>query len=161
MKLMNTINFFKKHLVTIIIASLFGIIIIIIIGFYQGKNDAKKEKEKLSPPEEEINNYNSKLSPSKPKRETEKPKFTTTQVRFDQIKNYILSETDDKKTLLPNNLSEEEQTEINKIRTELMNGFEKTKQNWNPQIEEYREKCDDFHLKIKEIQDKFPSLKSQ
>ncbi|WP_227807242.1 hypothetical protein [Mulberry dwarf phytoplasma] len=79
---------------------------------------------------------------------------------FDKIKAYILSETDDK-SLLPNNLSQEEKSEINKKRNELINDFEETKQNWNPQIDEYQQKCDDFVREIKEIQDKFPSLKSQ
>ncbi|AYJ01199.1 hypothetical protein CWO85_01490 [Candidatus Phytoplasma ziziphi] len=78
---------------------------------------------------------------------------------FKKIKTYILSETDDK-SLLPNNLSQEEKIKIDEIRKSQEYDLGILKK-WNSKIEKEQQECDDFHLKIKEIQDKFPSLKSQ
>ncbi|QKX95050.1 hypothetical protein [Candidatus Phytoplasma asteris] len=60
--------------------------------------------------EEKIENDDSKMSSSRTKRETEKPKFTITEARFDQIKSYVFSENNNQNLLL-NDLSEKEKTE--------------------------------------------------
>ncbi|WP_373402599.1 hypothetical protein [Candidatus Phytoplasma solani] len=95
-----------------------------------------------------------------PQDQSTQPKFTITQANFDKVKEYIFSETDDK-TLLPNNLPQEEKFEIEKIRTKLINDLTKQKSRWNPKIEENQKICDEHNAKIQEIKSQYPSLKSQ
>ncbi|QKX95571.1 hypothetical protein [Candidatus Phytoplasma asteris] len=154
---MNTRNFFKKNLVTIIITSLIGIAII--ISFYQGRNNAKKEKEELFLPKEEIDNYDSKFNSSRPKRETEKPKFTITKARFDQIKYYVFLVNNDQ-TLLPNDLSEIEKTEIEKIREcrKQTLGFVKRHKD---KINEYQQECDNLKNQLQPLYPQIEELKKQ
>ncbi|WP_017192997.1 hypothetical protein [Italian clover phyllody phytoplasma] len=154
---MNTINFFKKHLVAIIIITF--LIGSVIIGFYQGRNEIKKEKEELFSPEEEIENDDSKFSSSRTKRETEKPKFAITESRFDQIKTYVFSETDDK-TLLPNDLSEQEKNEIKEIRKcrkQTLGFLEKDKD----EINEKNKECDNFKNQLQPLYPQIETLKNQ
>ncbi|QYC31201.1 hypothetical protein HGD80_01135 [Paulownia witches'-broom phytoplasma] len=150
-------NFFKKCLVTIAIISLLGLLLLICL--YQRTNDIKKERELGKSPS--LKHEFNQSTPSRPQRETEPPKlkFKTTQSHFNQVEAYVLSETDDK-SLLPNNLSQEEKIEIDKIRKswEQILGFIKKDQK---NIDEYQQKCDNYNHEIKEIKDKFPSLKTQ
>ncbi|WP_017193752.1 hypothetical protein, partial [Vaccinium witches'-broom phytoplasma] len=112
----------------------------------------KQEQKKISNYHEELDNEQKPNKPSRTKRETEKPKFTITETRFDQIKTYVFSETDDK-TLLPNDFSEIEKTEIEKIKNSCKSwlGFLKEEQNM---INEYQEKCDDYNKQISELDPK-------
>ncbi|WAN63497.1 hypothetical protein RS022_06630 [Candidatus Phytoplasma rubi] len=154
---MNTSNFFKKHLVNIIITSLIGIAIIIV--FYQGRNEIKKEKEELFSPKEEIENDDSKLSSSRPKRETEKPKFIITEARFDKIKSYVLSENNNQ-TLLLNDLSEIEKIEIEKIREcrKQTLGFIKRHKNT---INEKNKECNNLREQLQPLYHQIETLKNQ
>ncbi|WP_373403272.1 hypothetical protein [Candidatus Phytoplasma solani] len=96
----------------------------------------------------------------KPKLENDnKSKFKTTQSRFDQVKTYILSETDDK-SLLPNNLPQEEKKEIEEIKRSWKNSLSFLKDDQN-RIDEKNKTCDDYNRQIQEIKSQYPSLKSQ
>ncbi|WP_349402047.1 hypothetical protein [Candidatus Phytoplasma solani] len=91
-----------------------------------------------------------------------KSKFKTTQSRFDQVKTYILSETDDK-TLLPNNLPQEEKIEIEKIRKHLVQNLasKKRRQEQNQTLNDLLAEIDDYNRQIQEINSQFPSLNFQ
>ncbi|MBS2126596.1 hypothetical protein J8J04_02785 ['Fragaria x ananassa' phyllody phytoplasma] len=81
-----------------------------------------------------------------------KSKIKITQAKYDQIASYIFSETDDK-TLLPNNITEEEKTEINEIKNSwnlLLETFKHDKKT----INEYQQKCDIYNKQISELDDK-------
>ncbi|WP_373375613.1 hypothetical protein [Candidatus Phytoplasma solani] len=84
------------------------------------------------------------------------PKFTITQANFDKVKEYIFSETDDK-SLLPNDLSEQEKNKIEEIKNSWKSSL---KEEQNP-IDEENNKCDDYNRQIQEIKSQYPSLKSQ
>ncbi|MFG6084340.1 MAG: hypothetical protein AB3F67_0100 [Candidatus Phytoplasma solani] len=88
-----------------------------------------------------------------------KSKFKTTQSRFDQVKTYILSETNHK-SLLPNNLPQQEKTEIEKIKRSWKNSLSFLKDDQN-RIDEKNKTCDDYNRQIQEIKSQYPSLKSQ
>ncbi|QTX02871.1 hypothetical protein LFWB_3010 [Candidatus Phytoplasma luffae] len=145
-------NFFQKHLVTIIITSLFGIAII--IGFYQEFNDYQNEKNYLSPLENKPQQIPSKIKRST--EETPQPKIKTTAVRLDQIKTYLFGEPTDT-SKLPSDLSEREKTQINKLKNSWqlsLNLLKKEKTG----VDEEQTKCDNYNLKIKEIKNQYPSL---
>ncbi|QTX02605.1 hypothetical protein LFWB_5870 [Candidatus Phytoplasma luffae] len=149
-------NFFQKHLVTIIITSLFGIAII--IGFYQGFNDYQNEKNYLSPLENKPQQIPSKIKRST--EETPQPKIKTTAARFDQIKTYVFSESDDN-TLLPNDLSEEEKTEIEKIKQKLINNLKFCKDCRQPWIDEYQTKINNLESQRQPLISQIEELKKQ
>ncbi|MFB0638524.1 MAG: hypothetical protein AB2N28_2500 [Candidatus Phytoplasma solani] len=160
----NNNNFFQKHLAIIIII----IAVIVGIGIYYKTNtnnslkqeeQQEQEEKHLFPPEEKIENDNSKMSSSRTELETEKPKFTITESRFDQIKSYVLSENNNQ-TLLPNNLSEQEKFEIEKIKRSWKNSLSFLKDEQN-RIDKENKTCDEHNAKIQEIKSQYPSLKSQ
>ncbi|GLH62017.1 hypothetical protein [Hydrangea phyllody phytoplasma] len=155
----NNNNFFQKHLITISVIAFLAIVVL--IGIFQKKTILKKEapKGKL-PPLGQKSDQTPSLHSSRPETEPSKLKFKTTQSHFDKIKAYVLSETDDK-SLLPKNLSPEEESEIENAKEKFINSLKNMKQQNNPQINEYQQKCDNYNHEIKQIQDKFPSLEQQ
>ncbi|AGL90631.1 hypothetical protein [Candidatus Phytoplasma australiense] len=145
-------NFFQKHLVTIIIILLF--VIAIIIGINQGFNDYQNEKNYLSPLEQTPTN------PSRMKRSTEETsqlKIKTTAARLEKIKNYLFTEPDNP-PLLPTNLSEREQEEINKLKNSwrLSLGYLKESQT---DIDEEQKVCDEHQSQLNSIQPQIEALK--
>ncbi|MFG6084860.1 MAG: hypothetical protein AB3F67_1260 [Candidatus Phytoplasma solani] len=87
------------------------------------------------------------------------PKFTITQANFDKVKEYVFSETDDK-TLLPNDLSEQEKTEISQIQNSWNSSLGYLKRQQNP-INELINQINKHQTQINSIKDQYPSLKSQ
>ncbi|MGZ3140226.1 hypothetical protein PSOLA_06050 [Candidatus Phytoplasma solani] len=94
-----------------------------------------------------------------PQDQSTQQKFTITQANFDKVKEYVFSETDDK-TLLPNDLSEQEKTEISQIQNSWKNSLSFLKDDQN-RIDEKNKTCDDYNRQIQEIKSQYPSLKSQ
>ncbi|QTX03069.1 hypothetical protein LFWB_5480 [Candidatus Phytoplasma luffae] len=148
-------NFFKKHLVTIVIILPF--VIAIIIGINQGFNDYQNEKNYLSPLENKPQQIPSKIKRST--EETPQPKIKTTAARFDQIKTYVFSESDEN-TLLPNDLSEEEKTQINKLK----NSWQLSLNSLNEQktwVDEKQTECDEYQAQLNSLQPQIEALKPQ
>ncbi|QTX02926.1 hypothetical protein LFWB_4090 [Candidatus Phytoplasma luffae] len=148
-------NFFQKHLVTIIITSLFGIAII--IGFYQEFNDYQNEKNYLSPLENKPQQIPSKIKRST--EETPQPKIKTTAVRLDQIKTYLFGEPTDT-SKLPSDLSEREKTQINKLK----NSWQLSLNSLNEQktwVDEKQTECDEYQAQLNSLQPQIEALKPQ
>ncbi|MGI3136113.1 MAG: hypothetical protein ACN23H_00810 [Candidatus Phytoplasma vitis] len=162
---MNTNNFLKKHLSIIIIVSIS--IIIVIFWCYKNTKNYQQNNETLSNLEskkEEIkfldqNQKNNNLQ--KDKNEIKRSKFLTTQTHFDQIKNYIFSENDDK-ILLLNNLSKIEQESIEKIKNswKFKLSLLKEQQNSDANINVNKD-CDNFKKQIELLQPQKEILKKQ
>ncbi|MDV3166533.1 MAG: effector ['Waltheria sp.' little leaf phytoplasma] len=120
---MNQKNFLQKYFIEIMVILILGIAIIIAIrknrpGTNQNQPplsslDSRK-KETLASEETEIEKPLSD-SPKLSQEEPPIPKIKTTAARLEEIKNYLFSEPTNP-TLLPNDLSEREQEEINKLK---------------------------------------------
>ncbi|AYJ01295.1 hypothetical protein CWO85_02035 [Candidatus Phytoplasma ziziphi] len=108
--------------------------------------------------ENEFNQIQEKITAFKYKIKQIIPKFKITQDHYDKVKVYITSKTDDK-SLLPKEISPEEKIEIDQIR-EMWKQYLNFQNQDQANIDKYQEECDNFHLKIQEIKDKFPSLES-
>ncbi|MDV3173880.1 MAG: hypothetical protein Q8783_02125, partial [Candidatus Phytoplasma stylosanthis] len=84
----------------------------------------------------------------RPKRsvEEEKPKFKTTNARLEQIKNYLFTEPINS-TLLPTDLSEREQEEINELKKSWQKSLDllKEQKTW---IDEKQNKCDEYQSQL-------------
>ncbi|XXP77234.1 MAG: hypothetical protein AB3N34_02750 [Lettuce witches'-broom phytoplasma] len=144
-------NFFKKHWVAILIILFFSIVFI--IGFFEGINETKQEQKSLSNYHKDFEDDKELKQPSRTKREnieTPKIKKTITKDDFEKIKNYVFSEIDDI-TLLPNNINEEEKTEINKIKQKLINDITHSKDYFNRKIKKIQQECDNYNKQINEL----------
>ncbi|MDV3157497.1 MAG: effector [Candidatus Phytoplasma australasiaticum] len=161
---MNKKNFLQKYFIEIMVILLLGIAIMIMIHKnHHGTSQAQSplsswdsEKETLESEETEI-----ETPPfSRPKRSTEEqpiPKIKTTAARLEQIKNYLFSEPINP-TLLPTDLSEREQEEINKLKNSwglCLSYLNKEKS----VIKEYQNKCDEHQSQLNSLQPQIESLK--
>ncbi|WP_323847643.1 MAG: hypothetical protein Q2306_02075 [Phytoplasma sp.] len=126
-------NFFKNYKEAILVIGF--VVICITIGFILSNKEPNQ--------------------PSETKRETRnlKPKIKITKENFDKIKHYVLSENENE-VLSVENLSEEEKTEINKIKQKLVNNMIHSKDYWNPKIKEKQEKSNQLKKQIEEIENK-------
>ncbi|WEK82123.1 MAG: hypothetical protein PR2021_0490 [Candidatus Phytoplasma pruni] len=115
-------NFFKKYWIIILIITV--LVISFIIGIFEGLYETKQELKSLSNYHEELDNNPKINHPPRTKREIEtpKPKIKITQEKYDKIKSYILSENENE-VLSLNDLSQEEKTEIEKIKQDLINNM--------------------------------------
>ncbi|MFB5029566.1 MAG: hypothetical protein WJU30_00099 [Candidatus Phytoplasma pruni] len=91
-----------------------------------------------------------------------KPKIQITQEKYDKIKSYILSENKNE-VLSLNDLSEEEKTEIEKIKQDLINNMKDSENGLKSEIDKYQKKCDDYNKKISQLnpQDEFDKIKQK
>ncbi|WP_323847725.1 MAG: hypothetical protein Q2306_00030 [Phytoplasma sp.] len=154
-------NFFKKHETTIYTIIIF--VIIIGVGICLEINDDKQEQKSLSNYQEELEedtetNQSLRIKHSK---KSPKPKIKITKEKFDKIKYYVLSEKENE-VLSPENLSEEEKTEINKIKQKLVNDIKNDKDVEQPSIDQHSKECDELNTKINTFQQQIiKSLQNQ
>ncbi|MDV3193345.1 MAG: hypothetical protein Q8863_02330 [Sweet potato little leaf phytoplasma] len=154
---MNKSNFFEKNGFFIFILIIFGLVFCYFWFQNQKETSLVSESETTTEPlfSEEI-----PTSP-RPKRsvEEEKPKIKTTNARLEKIKNYLFSEPINP-TLLPTDLSEQEQEEINKLKKSwgLDLGYLNEKKSV---INEYQNKCDEYQSQLNSLQPQIESLKPQ
>ncbi|MDV3201484.1 MAG: hypothetical protein Q8872_01230 [Candidatus Phytoplasma australasiaticum] len=160
---MNQKNFLQKYFIEIMVILLLLIAIIIAIhknrpGTNQNQPplsslDSRK-KETLASEETEIEKPLSD-SPKLSLEEPPIPKIKTTAARFEQIKNYLFTEPTNP-TLLPTDLSEREQEEINKLKKSWQSSLDllKEQKTW---IAEDQKKCDEYQSQLNLI---FPQITS-
>ncbi|MDV3173909.1 MAG: hypothetical protein Q8783_02275 [Candidatus Phytoplasma stylosanthis] len=153
---MNKSNFFQKNGFFIFILIIFGLVC------YHFWFQNQKETTLASSPESLSNSLPPEVIPAFPreKRSIEEqpiPKIKTTAARLEQIKNYLFSEPINP-TLLPTNLSEREQEEINKLKKSwgLDLGYLNEKKD---EINEYQNKCDEYQSQLNSLQPQIESLK--
>ncbi|EMR14770.1 MULTISPECIES: hypothetical protein [Candidatus Phytoplasma] len=163
---MNKKNFLQKYFVEIIVILLLGIAIMIMIHKnHHGTSQAQSplsslnsEKETLESEENEIE----KPFSNRPKRSAEEqpiPKIKTTSSRLEQMKKYLFSEPINP-TLLPTDLSEREQEEINKLKKSWESSLGYLNEEKSV-INEYQNKCDEYQAQLNSIQPQIESLKPQ
>ncbi|MDV3168066.1 MAG: effector [Candidatus Phytoplasma stylosanthis] len=163
---MNKKNFLQKYFIEIMVILLLGIAIMIMIHKnHHGTSQAQSplsswdsEKETLESEKNEIE----KLFSNRPKRSAEEqpiPKIKTTAARLEQIKNYLFTEPINS-TLLPTDLSEREQEEINELKKSWQKSLDLLKQpkTW---IDEEQNKCDEYQTQLNLISPQIESLKPQ
>ncbi|MDV3168192.1 MAG: effector [Candidatus Phytoplasma stylosanthis] len=97
----------------------------------------------------------------RPKRsvEEEKPKFKTTNARLEQIKNYLFTEPINS-TLLPTDLSEREQEEINELKKSWQSSLDllKEQKTW---IDENQNECDEYQSQLNSIPSEIKSWENK
>ncbi|MDV3196790.1 MAG: hypothetical protein Q8871_02075 [Pigeon pea little leaf phytoplasma] len=161
---MNKKNFLQKYFIEIMVILLLGIAIMIMIHKnHHGTSKAQSplsswdsEKETLESEENEIE----KPFSNRPKRSVEEqpiPKIKTTAARLEQIKNYLFTEPANL-SLLPTDLSEREQEEINKLKKSWgldLGLLSKQKD----VIDEYQNKCDEYQSQLNSLRPQIESLK--
>ncbi|MDV3200436.1 MAG: effector [Sweet potato little leaf phytoplasma] len=163
---MNKKNFLQKYFIEIMVILLLGIAIMIMIHKnHHGTSQAQpplsswdSEKETLESEETEIKNPLS----NRPKRSVEEqpiPKIKTTAARLEQIKNYLFTEPANL-SLLPTDLSEREQEEINKLKNSwgLDLGYLNEKKG---DIKEEQNKCDEYQSQLNIIPPQIKSFEQQ
>ncbi|MDV3171008.1 MAG: effector [Candidatus Phytoplasma stylosanthis] len=163
---MNKKNFLQKYFIEIMVILLLGIAIIIMIHKnHHGTSQAQSplsswdsEKETLESEENEIENPFS----NRPKRSAEEqpiPKIKTTAARLEQIKNYLFTEPINS-TLLPTDLPEQEQEEINKLKKSWQSSLDllKEQKTW---IDENQNECDEYQSQLNRIPSEIKSWENK
>ncbi|MDV3146469.1 MAG: effector [Sweet potato little leaf phytoplasma] len=164
---MNKKNFLQKYFVEIIVILLLGITIMIMI--HKNHNCTSKNQSPLSSWEsakETLDYYEAfkikKLFSTRLKRSAEEqliPKIKITAARLEQMKKYLFSEPINP-TLLPTDLSEQEQEEINKLKKSwgLCLGYLNKEKDV---IDEYQNKCDEYQSQLNLISPQITSYEQQ
>ncbi|MDV3166581.1 MAG: hypothetical protein Q8807_02860 ['Waltheria sp.' little leaf phytoplasma] len=164
---MNQKNFLQKYFIEIMVILILGIAIIIVIqknrpGTNQiqpplSSSDSRK-KETLASEETEIEKPLSD-SPKLSQEEPPIPKIKTTAARLEDIKTYLFTEPTNP-TLLPTDLSEQEQEEINKLKNSWGSdlGYLNKKKD---EINEEQNKCDEYQSQLNRISSEIASWENK
>ncbi|MDV3174416.1 MAG: effector, partial [Candidatus Phytoplasma stylosanthis] len=163
---MNKKNFLQKYFIEIMVILLLGIVIIIMIHKnHHGTSQAQSplsswdsEKETLESEENEIENPFSNR-PKRSAKEQPIPKIKTTAARLEQIKNYLFTEPINS-TLLPTDLLEREQEEINELKKSWQKSLDllKEQKTW---IDEKQNKCDEYQSQLNRIPSEIKSWENK
>ncbi|MDV3195493.1 MAG: hypothetical protein Q8894_02160 [Sweet potato little leaf phytoplasma] len=130
------------------------------------KKNIKNQKETTlaSSPESLSDSLPSEVIPTSPreKRSLEEPpipKIQTTAARLEQIKNYLFTESANL-FLLPTDLSEQEQEEINKLKKSWQSSLDllKKQKTW---IDENQNECDEYQSQLNRIPPQITSYEQQ